>query len=329
MPPTFTRFQQEEWPGPAGQPILVTAPVAATLRAAAPPGTPGPSVPACPPLPANPRAGQPGVNDPYFATSADRDAWIAANPTCEPPPPFQPDTSSGLTPAVPGMPAGYPSNYSPGPVFGDQSDPCAQQFFQFLGANAQFKTPTPPPMPIDSGRVDTNFTNPAAQAISASTGMRCGAWMRMTPAAKRDWVALHRYGSTLYGGSSQVAHLVRQMDLSCPHPARQANMPQPAWVVAAYGAFANANPACATWAAAAQQQHNQYVAQTTPPLPPAPPPLPVTTTGGGSTGVSGPPGPSLGKILLVLGIAGVAIYGLSKMSEQNEPASAPKAEEKQ
>lgn len=46
-------------------------------------------------LPTNPRAGQPGVNDPHFATDADRSAWIAANPSCTPPPPFLPETPHG------------------------------------------------------------------------------------------------------------------------------------------------------------------------------------------------------------------------------------------
>lgn len=44
-------------------------------------------------LPQNPRAGQSGVNDPYFASDADRTAWIASHPTCTPPPPFLPDSA--------------------------------------------------------------------------------------------------------------------------------------------------------------------------------------------------------------------------------------------
>lgn len=66
---------------------------------AAPPSTP--PAPTCT-LPQNPNYGQPGVNDPYFASQADHDTWVAANGGC-PIPPYLPNTppppASTLAPA--------------------------------------------------------------------------------------------------------------------------------------------------------------------------------------------------------------------------------------
>jgi hypothetical protein len=63
------------------------------------PPPPPPPPPSCA-LPTNPKLGQPlpttdGSSrtsaDPYFSTSAERDAWIAANPSCSAPPAWVPD----------------------------------------------------------------------------------------------------------------------------------------------------------------------------------------------------------------------------------------------
>jgi len=389
--PSFTRFQEQEHVWPSGQ-IFMAPPGAMAPPTSTPPSTP--AAPDCT-LPTNPRAGQPGVQDPYFSTSSDRDAWIAAHPSCAPPPAYLPDTplstinlsvvapagqqlpgdlavtvdGTAVTPSaiaatsakysVPNLPdgshalsitgtgyqaqsqqvatsggqifpvnvtlqpaptgtstvPGYPSNYAPGPVFGDQSNSCAQLFFQFLQANAQFRA---------VANAAPAFNNPAAQAIGARTGMSCTNWLRMSPAQKHDWVSRSRYGTPIYKNSPQVNHLVRQMNASCGvRPAGQAagSMPQPAWTYAAYGAFANANPACSAWAEAAAQQFSQYTASTGVP-PPAPPPAPPVPP-------AQPSGPSFGKVLLVLGVAGVAIWGLSKMAgPETKPVSAPEEEKK-
>lgn len=65
-----------------------------TAGGSSPGGAPPP--PSCAVLPTNPRYGQPGVQDPHFASAADRTAWIAANPGC-PPPPYIPDIDCSLT----------------------------------------------------------------------------------------------------------------------------------------------------------------------------------------------------------------------------------------
>ena len=145
---------------------------------------------------------------------------------------------------------GYPANYPAGPTFGDQTDPCAQLFFQYLGANSQYQASPP-----------ANFTNPAAQAIGARMGMTCQVWAGMSDMARRQWIAVSRYGNAIYRDSPQVVQLVGQMNASCPmRPAGQPAMPKPAWTAAAYQGFAALNPSCAAWAQAAAQQYNGYVA---------------------------------------------------------------------
>lgn len=203
---------------------------------------------------------------------------------------------------------GYPTNYPAGPVFGDQTAPCAQQFFQYLQANPQFNPAT---LPLNKA-AGVAFNNPAAQAIAARTGMSCRAWLGMQETAKRQWVAIQRHGNPAFQNDAGVIHLVRQMDRSClVRPAGQPSMPQPAWTVDAYAGFATQTPSCAVWAQDAAKQYGQYVASVAPPLPPpgpTPPPVAPASTG-----------PSTGKILLFVAIAGAAIWGLSKYANEPEP----------
>lgn len=83
--PVWTQFAETTPVFHAGQASLRFAPPSVATSTAL--STAGPSCT----LPRNPRAGQPGVNDPYFASQADHDAWVASHSGC-PPPPYLPDT---------------------------------------------------------------------------------------------------------------------------------------------------------------------------------------------------------------------------------------------
>jgi len=85
--PFTTQAQVDTWnaANPACPPITLPAPDKTDVT------PPAPTKADCA-LPQNPNVllGAVGYTyDPYFATSVDRDAWIAANPTCQAPPPWQ------------------------------------------------------------------------------------------------------------------------------------------------------------------------------------------------------------------------------------------------
>lgn len=133
----------------------------------APPGSAPPGPPPGPPpaptctLPSNPNYGKPGVNDPYFASQADHDAWVAANNGC-PPPPYLPDTQQQQPPASTLAPA--PTLVSPpdaasvpaGPViFKWTADPTAKT------SNVRVCSG-----PNGTGTCNTTATNPGDTSVS-------------------------------------------------------------------------------------------------------------------------------------------------------------------
>ena len=202
-------------------------------------------------------------------------------------------------------------------MFGDQTDPCAQFFFQYLQANPQYAVPA-----------NSGFTNPAAQAIGAALGMTCPVWMGMSDLARRQWVAATRFGNPGYYASPQVVHLVGQMNASCPRPGARpagqtapATQPPPAWTAAAYTGFATLNQACKAWATTAAQAYQQYITQpvntaiaptaTTAVTPAAPAAAPAASSG-----------ISTKTLLIVAGIAAAGGIGYWLYTRQSKPTSA-------
>lgn len=84
---------------------------------------PAPAAPSCTPLPTNPNAGQPGVNDPYFASQDEHDAWAASHggcpippwiaPTPQPPPQQQPPPGQQPPSGQPPVSTPLPTPVSP------------------------------------------------------------------------------------------------------------------------------------------------------------------------------------------------------------------------
>jgi hypothetical protein len=69
----------------------------------------------------------------------------------------------------------------------------------------------------------------------ASTGISCAVWLRMSDAAKREWVATRRFGNPQFLNSAIVGSYVTKIDLVCGAswarplmPAAQVAAPVPA-----------------------------------------------------------------------------------------------------